>query len=172
VPDAAVIHVHPATGPALKKPSPSLISSELLTNQVVESEMLWTVMTPLELNAPCAKNWLLEVLRVTSVVVSCVHRPPTNSGVVDGACVQIRIPTRVIGVDVGDGDTVLELPPQLSSSVVTTKASTGATTKHFFCHIKHPAMPWRLRRCQAHSRENQTNYGQMLSRNGEQRGAD
>jgi hypothetical protein len=53
---------------------------------------------------------------------------------------------------------LLELPPQLSRSVVITKASTGATTKHLFCHIKHPAMPWQLQRCQAEPRENEANF--------------
>ena len=63
----------------------------------------------------------------------------------------------VIGVDVAIGGELLEPPPQLSNSVVITKAKNGATTKHLFCHIKHPAMPWRLLRCQEASRENQTN---------------
>ncbi|HTJ08623.1 MAG TPA: hypothetical protein VL393_02945 [Candidatus Binataceae bacterium] len=63
----------------------------------------------------------------------------------------------VIGVDVAIGAVLLELPPQLSNSVVITKAKNGAITKHLFCHIKHPAMPWRLPRCQEASRENQTN---------------
>jgi hypothetical protein len=62
----------------------------------------------------------------------------------------------VIGVAVAIGAELLEPPPQLSNSVVITKAKNGATTKHLFCHIKHPAMPWRLLRCQEASRENQT----------------
>jgi hypothetical protein len=57
----------------------------------------------------------------------------------------------------GDGVEVLELPPQLSSIAVITKASTGATIKHLFGHIEHPAMPWRLQPCQACTRENETN---------------
>jgi hypothetical protein len=65
---------------------------------------------------------------------------------------------------VGAGAEVVELLPQLSSSVVITKASTGATTKHFFCHIKHPAMPWALQRCQAEPRENQTNLPWKIDR--------
>ena len=57
----------------------------------------------------------------------------------------------------GNWRRIVELPPQLSNSVVITKAKNGAITKHLFCHIKHPAMPWRLLRCQGASRENQTN---------------
>jgi hypothetical protein len=153
VPEAAVIHVHPTIVRAPKKPPPSLTSSELLMNQVAELETSWKVITPLELNAPWAKSWLFAVCKNISVVPSGVH-----SATVDGACAQIFIPIKVTGVDVGTGVEVLELPPQLSSSVVITKASTGATTKHLFCHIKHPAMPWQLQCCQAEPRENEANF--------------
>jgi hypothetical protein len=110
--------------------------------------MFWKVLIPLELNSPCAKNWTC-VLSGISAVVAWVH------AAFDGACAQTRITIRVIGVDVGAGNVVLVLPPQLSSIVVITKASTGATTKHLFCHIKHPAMPWQLQRCQAEPHENE-----------------
>jgi hypothetical protein len=66
----------------------------------------------------------------------------------------MRIAIRVIGVEVGMGAVLFELPPQLSNSVVITKANTGAITKHLFFHIEHPAMPWRLWRCQAELQEN------------------
>ena len=66
---------------------------------------------------------------------------------------QTRIPIRVIGVDVGLGVEVLELLPQLGNSVVMTKTvgEHRPEIKHLFCHMKHPAMPWRLLRCQAES---------------------
>ena len=105
--------------------------------------MLLKVLTALELNWPWAKNSTC-VLRGIAAVVACVQAAP-----VDGAWAQTRITIRVIGVDVGTGAVLLVLPPQLSSSVVITKASTGAITKHLVRHIKHPAMPWRLRHCQA-----------------------
>jgi len=138
------MHVHPLTVLEVKKPRPWLVRRELSTNQVAESEMFWKVLTPLELNSPWAKNSKFAVLRGISAVAACVHAAP-----VDGSCAQTRITIRVIGVAVGTGSGLLEPPPQLSSNVVITKASTGATTKHLLCHIKHPAMPWRLRRCQA-----------------------
>jgi hypothetical protein len=47
--------------------------------------------------------------------VSCVHAAP-----VEGASAQTRISIRVIGVDVGTGVALLELLPQLGSSVVMT----------------------------------------------------
>ena len=50
------MHVQPMVGPEVKKPKPSLVRKELLTNQVAESEMFWKVLTPLELNSPWAKN--------------------------------------------------------------------------------------------------------------------
>lgn len=145
VPEAAVTHEHPTVECELKKPCPSLLRSELLTNQVTDSPMLWNELIPFELNSPWAykRNELLDIRGISSVV-ACVQAAPF-----DGACSQIRNWIRVIGVAVGDGSAVLELPPQLSNSVVITKASTGATTKHLFCHIKHPAMPWQLQRCQA-----------------------
>jgi hypothetical protein len=152
VPEAAVTHEHPTTGPAVKKPPPWLVMSELLTNQVADCEISLKVLTPLELNSPWAKNWSLDVPRKTSAVVACVHAAPF-----DGCCAQIRITIRVIGVEVGTGAEVVELPPQLTSSVVITKTITGAITKHLFCHIKHPAMPWQLRRCQGGHRKNETN---------------
>jgi hypothetical protein len=132
--------------PALKNPPPTLVSRELFTNQLAEEEMSWKLLTPLELNWPCAKNWSPTVLRETVSEVFCAQEA---LGFVAGFCVQIRTATRVIGVEVGTGGVVLVPPPQLSSSVVITKASTGAITKHLVRHIKHPAMPWRLRRCQA-----------------------
>jgi len=92
-------------------------------------------------------------LKAVSAVFTCVHWAPF-----EGACPQIRITIRVIGVDVGAGAELLEVLPQLSSSVVITNPSTGARTKHLFCHIKHPAMPWQLQRCQAESREKPTNF--------------
>jgi hypothetical protein len=128
--------------PEVKNPSPLLVRSELFTNQAADGEMLLKVLTPLELNWPWAKNSTC-VLRRISAVVAWVQ------AAFDGASAQTRITIRVIGVDVGTGAVLLVLPPQLSSSVVITKASTGAITKHLFRHIKHPAMPWRLRRCQA-----------------------
>jgi hypothetical protein len=39
VPEAAVTHVHPLIVPELKKPRPSLVRRELLTNQVAVCEM-------------------------------------------------------------------------------------------------------------------------------------
>jgi len=151
VPEAAVRQVHPLTAPASKNPPPARpgvarlgVRRELFTNQVAEDEMSWKLLTPLELNWPCAKNWLPFVARKTLKEVACAQE-----AVVDGACVQIRTAIRVIGVVVGIGAVVLVPPPQLSSSVVITKASTGAITKHLVRHIKHPAMPWRLRCCQA-----------------------
>jgi hypothetical protein len=39
VPEAAVTHVHPLIVPAVKKPWPSLVRRELLTNQVADDEM-------------------------------------------------------------------------------------------------------------------------------------
>jgi hypothetical protein len=153
VPEAAVTHEHPTVECELKKPCPSLLRSELLTNQVTDSPMLWNEMIPFELNSPWAykRNELLDIRGISSVV-ACVQAAPF-----DGACSQIRNWIRVIGVAVGDGSAVLELPPQLSNSVVITKASTGAKTKHLFCHIKHPAMPWQLRRCQAVPKKNEAN---------------
>jgi hypothetical protein len=158
VPEAAVRQVHPLTAPASKNPPPARpgvarlgVRRELFTNQVAEDEMSWKLLTPLELNWPCAKNWLPFVPRKTSKEVACAQE-----AVVDGACVQIRTATRVIGVEVGTGAVVLVPPPQLSSSVVITKASTGTITKHLVRHIKHPAMPWRLRRCQVFSPRDST----------------
>ncbi len=153
VPEAAVTHEHPTVECELKKPCPSLLRSELLTNQVTDSPMLWNELIPFELNSPWAykRNELLDIRGISSVV-ACVQAAPF-----DGACSQIRNWIRVIGVAVGDGSAVLELPPQLSNSVVITKASTGATTKHLFCHIKHPAMPWQLQRCQAVPKKNEAN---------------
>jgi hypothetical protein len=132
--------------PALKNPPPSLVSRELLTNQVAEDEMSWKLLTPLELNWPWAKNWLPVVLRETISEVFCAQEV---LGLVTGFCVQMRTAMRVIGVEVGSGGVVLVPPPQLSSSVVITKASTGAIIKHLVRHMKHTAMPWQLRRCQA-----------------------
>jgi len=142
------MHVHPTIVPGVKKPAPLLVRRELLTNQVADNEIFWKVLNPLELNSPWAQNWKSVVFRGISAEVACVHAAPF-----DGACAQTRITIRVIGVAVGDGVELLELPPQLSSNVVITNANTGATTKHFFCHIKHPAMPWPLQRCQAERRE-------------------
>jgi hypothetical protein len=124
--------------------------------------MFWKVLIPLELNSPWAynANELLDISGI-SAVVACVHAVPLDACVPDA---QTRITIRVIGVDVGAGAEVLVLPPQLSSSVVITKASTGATTKHFFCHIKHPAMPWALQRCQAEPRKNETNLAWRIDR--------
>jgi hypothetical protein len=99
--------------PEVKKPSPWLVRSELLTNQVAESEMFWNELTPLELNSPWAKNWRFDVLRGISAVVACVHAAP-----VDGACAQTRITIRVIGVAVGTGVVLVEPLPQLSSNIV------------------------------------------------------
>jgi hypothetical protein len=76
VPEAAVIHEHPTTVPAVKKPNPWLVMSELLTNQVADCEILLKVLTPLELNSPWAKNWLFVVLRKSSAVVAWVHAAP------------------------------------------------------------------------------------------------
>ena len=164
VPEAAVTHEHPTVECELKKPCPSLLRSELLTNQVTDSPMLWNELIPFELNSPCAykRNELLDIRGISSVV-ACVQAAPF-----DGACSQIRNWIRVIGVAVGDGSAVLELPPQLSNSVVITKASTGATTKHLFCHIKHPAMPWQLQRCQAVPKKNEAN-GEFDPRDGLER---
>jgi hypothetical protein len=122
------------------------VRRELFRNHVAEDEMSWKLLTPLELNWPCAKNWLPFEPRKTGKELACAQEA---LGFVAGFCVQIRTATRVIGVEVGTGGVVLVPPPQLSSSVVITKASTGAITKHLVRHIKHPAMPWRLRRCQA-----------------------
>jgi hypothetical protein len=152
VPEAAVIHEQPLTGPEVKKPWPLLKRKLLFTNQLADGEILLNELTPLELNSPCAKNWKSAVLRGISADVACVHAAP-----VDGAWAQTRTAMMVIGVDVAIGAELLEPPPQLSNSVIITKAKNGATTKHLFCHIKHPAMPWRLLRCQEASRENQTN---------------
>ena len=91
-------------------------------------------------------------------MVACVHAAPF-----DGSCAHIRMTIRVIGVDVGaGGELEEELLPQLISNAVTTKASTGATTKHLLCHIKHPAMPWQLRRCQEGARRNETNFASEI----------
>jgi hypothetical protein len=152
VPEAAVIHEQPLTGPEVKKPWPLLKRKLLFTNQLADGEILLNELTPLELNSPCAKNWKSAVLRGISADVACVHAAP-----VDGAWAQTRTAMMVIGVDVAIGAELLEPPPQLSNSVIITKAKNGATTKHLFCHIKHPAMPWQLLRCQEASRENQTN---------------
>jgi hypothetical protein len=146
VPEAAVTQVHPVTAPEVKNPPPLLVSKELFTNQVAEDEMSWKLLTPLELNWPWAKNSRFDVLGGTGAEISCAQEA---LGFVAGFCVQIRTATRVIGVEVGTGAVVLVPPPQLSSSVVITKASTGAITKHLVRPMKHPAMPWRLRRCQA-----------------------
>ena len=116
MPEAAVIHEHPTTVPAVKKPPPSLVMSELFTNQVADEDMSLKLMTPFELNEPWAKNWSPVVSRKSSAVVACVHATP-----LEGAAAQIRIPIRVIGVDVGLGVEVLELLPQLGSSVVMMK---------------------------------------------------
>ncbi len=138
------MHVHPLSVPDVKRPAPWLVRRELLTNQVAEPERSWNVLIPFELNCPWAKNAKFFVLSGISAVVSCVHGAP-----VDGASAQTRITIKVTGVAVGIGVELLELPPQLSSNVAITKASTGATIKHLLCHIKHSPMPWRLRRCQA-----------------------
>ena len=50
VPEAAVIHEHPTTVPAVKKPSPWLVMSELSANHVADGEILLKVLIPLELN--------------------------------------------------------------------------------------------------------------------------
>lgn len=71
----------------------------------------------------------------------------------DGTCWQTRTNTRVTGVAVGIGVGVLEPPPQLMNSTVITKASTGATTRHLFRHMEHPAMARRIRRCQGERRK-------------------
>jgi len=125
----------------------------LSANQVADCEIFWKVLTPFELNSPWAKNstWVLSAILA---VVACVHAAASDGGVA-----QMRITIRVIGVEVGTGSVLVELPPQLSSSVVITKTSTGRTTRHLFCnqllcHIKHPAMPWQLWRCQAAPRKN------------------
>jgi hypothetical protein len=107
--------VHPTVVPEVKKPSPWLVRRELLTNQVAESEMFWKVLTPLELNSPWAKNWKFDVLRGISAVVACVHAVPLDACVPDA---QIRMTIRVIGVAVGAGVVLVELPPQLSSNIV------------------------------------------------------
>ena len=52
VPEAAVIHEHPTTVPAVKKPSPWLVMSELSANQVADGEILLKLLTPFELNSP------------------------------------------------------------------------------------------------------------------------
>jgi hypothetical protein len=54
VPEAAVIHEHPLTGPEVKKPRPLLKRRLLFTNQLAEGEMLLKELTPLELNSPWA----------------------------------------------------------------------------------------------------------------------
>jgi hypothetical protein len=127
----------------------------LSANQVADGEIFWKVLTPFELNSPWAKNWTW-VLSGILAVVACVHAAASDGGVA-----QMRITIRVIGVEVGAGSVLVELPPQLSSSVVITKTSTGRTTRHLFCdqllcHIKHPAMPWQLWRCQAEPHKNPT----------------
>ena len=124
----------------------------MFTNQLADGEILLKELTPLELNSPCANSSKPAVLRGISADVACVHAAP-----VDGAWAQTRTAMMVIGVDVAIGAVLLEPPPQLSNSDVITKTKNGAITKHLFCHIKHPAMPWRLLRCQGGLRENQTN---------------
>ena len=54
VPEAAVIHEHPTAECEVKKPCPSLVRSELLTNQVTDCAMFWNVLIPFELNSPWA----------------------------------------------------------------------------------------------------------------------
>ena len=56
-PEAAVMHVHPLVWPESKYPLPSLSRSSLSRNQVAEALMLENVLTPLELNCPCAQSW-------------------------------------------------------------------------------------------------------------------
>jgi len=61
-------------------------------------------------------------------------------------------------VAVATGAELVELPPQLSSNAVMTKANTGAISKHLFVHIEHQAMPWRLRHCQGAALENSSSF--------------
>jgi hypothetical protein len=150
-PEAAVMQVHPLVGPASNSPLPALNSRLLLTNQVAEGEISVNVLTPLELNCPCAQS--SKFCPPSGISTG----PDGEQGALDGFWPQMRIAIRVIGVAVGTGAAVFELLPQLSSNPVITKASTGAITKHLFVHIEHPAMPWRLRRCQGVRRENTAN---------------
>src|SRR5689334_7552298 len=100
---------------------------------------------PFELNSPWSNSWKFFMLRGISTEVACVHAAP-----IDGACAQTRITISVVGVEVATGLEVLELLPQLGSSVIIsmTYPSTGTIISSLLCHIEHPAMPWRLRRCQ------------------------
>jgi hypothetical protein len=102
----------PTVLPAMKKPRPWLLRRELLTNQVADCEILLKVLIPFELNSPWAKN-SISVVSGISAVVACVQAAPF-----EGASAHTRIRIRVIGVAVGAGVAVVELLPQLGSSVV------------------------------------------------------
>jgi hypothetical protein len=119
VPDAAVMHEHPAIFPATKTPLPVLVKSELFENHVAELEISWKLLTPFELNSPWAKNCVgVGVADGVPAAGICALAGCMHAELVVGGCEQMRIAIRVIGVEVDAGAVELVLlEPQLGKSI-------------------------------------------------------